>query len=176
MFNFALVFGLLFRWLHILAAATALGGAIFGRFALLPALEELPDAERATFNEKVRGRWSKIVAGAILFLLVSGLFNFVSTIQKYQVPSAYHMLFGIKFILAFAMFFLASALAGRSSLAQRLRQRARFWMAMNITLGVVIVILSGALRELKTNAPLKSAVASQVETPPAIAPVTAETK
>lgn len=38
--------GLLFRWLHILAAITAAGGAIFIRFVVLPVHATLVPAER----------------------------------------------------------------------------------------------------------------------------------
>ena len=40
------ILGILFRWMHILAAIAAVGGTFFIRLALLPSLAELPDETR----------------------------------------------------------------------------------------------------------------------------------
>jgi uncharacterized membrane protein len=136
------------RWMHILAAITAVGGTIFSRVALLPAASSLPEDPRRTLLEAIRSRWSKYVAAAILLLLVSGLWNFMQMEKTYKLGAAYHALFGIKFLLAFAIFFLASALNGRSALAQKLRANARCWLSVNMTLAILVVCISGVLRGL----------------------------
>ncbi len=46
--------GLVSRWLHILAAITAVGGTIFIRFALLPAMAEMDDTQRNSLQEAIR--------------------------------------------------------------------------------------------------------------------------
>lgn len=145
-----------FRWLHILPAIIAVGGTIFMRAALVPALGELPDAQRSSLHEAVRSRWSKWVMGAITFLLLSGFFNFFTLIGKYKLPPAYQMMFGIKFLLALAIFALASLLSGRTGLAQRMRQNARTWLNLNIVLAVLLVCISGVMRNVTMNAPLKN--------------------
>ena len=108
------------RWLHILAAMTAVGGSIFARFVVFPALAPLPPDEQGALHAAMRSRWSKIVAAAIAFLLMSGLYNFMLTITQYQVPRWYHMVFGIKFLLALAIFAIASLLVGRTPAAEAL--------------------------------------------------------
>jgi uncharacterized membrane protein len=137
---------LLFRWMHILPAIIAVGGSIFMRAALLPAVTGLSDSERPKFHEAVRSRWSKWVAGAILFLLVSGFYNFFYNTRTYKLPPVYQMLFGVKFLLALGVFALASILSGRSGLAQRLRQTPRPWLNLNVTMAVLVVLISGAMR------------------------------
>jgi uncharacterized membrane protein len=118
---------LLFRWLHILAAITAVGGTIYARFALLPAAESLAEPQRATLLDEVRRRWFMFVNAAILFLIVSGLYNFVVIIKTADVPkAAYHSLFLVKLLLALAI----------------------FWLNVNVGLGVAIVLVSGMLRSL----------------------------
>ncbi len=139
---------LLFRWMHILPAIIAVGGSIFMRMALLPAVTALPDSERPKFHEAVRSRWSKWVAGAILFLLVSGFYNYFYYTRTYTLPPVYHMLFGIKFLLALGVFALASILSGRSALAQRLRQNPRPWLNLNVSLAVLVVLISGMMRTM----------------------------
>jgi uncharacterized membrane protein len=140
--------GLLFRWLHILAGMTAVGGTIFARFVVLPAHAGLTQQARESLHAEMRRRWSKIVMAAIGFLLVSGLYNFMQINQNYRelLPKYYQILFGIKFLLAMVVFAIASLLAGRTALADKLRTKARFWMSLNILLAVLIVCISGVLR------------------------------
>jgi putative copper export protein len=98
--------------------------------------------------DAVRARWSKWVAAAIAFLLASGLYNIAVTVMRFEVPPIYHMLFGIKFLLALGVFFIASLLAGRSAAAIRARQNAKMWLNLNLTLAVLVVLISGYLRSL----------------------------
>lgn len=140
--------GLLSRWLHILSAITAVGGSIFMRVALMPSVRTLPDAQRKELHEAVRGRWARFVMGAILFLLASGFYNIVRKIGSSDLPALYHMLFGIKFLLALVIFFVASALVGRSPALVKIRQNARFWVTLNVVLSIAVVCLSGVLREI----------------------------
>jgi len=142
------ILALVFRWLHVLAAITAAGGAIFARFAVLPALEGLPEEQRRNLHEAIRGRWAKFVHASILILLVTGLYNFMVVIGPKNVVPQYHMVFGIKFVLALVLFALASILMGRSSTAQKLRQNARTWLTVNVVLAVAIVCMSGYLRSI----------------------------
>jgi uncharacterized membrane protein len=141
--------GLVMRWLHILAAITAVGGTIFSRFVLLPSQTVLSERDRETLHAEMRARWSKIVAACIGFLLISGFYNFIVIQQTTTAPEVYrwyHPLFGIKFLLALAIFGIASLLSGKTPAAQKLRQNARFWMNLNIALAVIVVCISGILR------------------------------
>jgi hypothetical protein len=146
---------LVLRLLHILAAITAVGGMIFIRFALLPALDTLGDEQRRAMHEQIRARWSRLIQLSILFLLASGLVNFgMFVVAARDWPEAwrtsfntgYQMLFGIKFILALVIFALASILTGKSAGTQKIRDNPRFWLNLNLTLALVVVIISGVLR------------------------------
>ena len=146
-----------FRWLHILPAIIAVGGTVFMRMALLPSIGELPEGQRAAFHEAIRSRWAKWVMGSIAFLLVSGFYNFFSLNARLDLQKPYHMLFGIKFLLALAIFAIASFLAGRTAVAQRMRKNARMWLNLNITLAVTLVCLSGVMRSISMKSPQKAA-------------------
>jgi uncharacterized membrane protein len=141
-----LVVHLVARWAHILAAITAVGGTIFARSVVVPALDELPDGQRSALHAAMRRRWSKVVAASIGFLLLSGFYNFAVTVVDYRVPKWYHMVFGIKFLLALVIFMVASLLAGKTSAAEKLRKNLKFWLNLNIILAVIVVCLSGVLR------------------------------
>lgn len=151
------VVSLVLRWMHILAASAAVGGTIFMRMALLPAaVATLPDDQHRSLREAVRSRWAPIVMAAIAFLLISGFYNYFVYSTKLDIPrpyrGLYHGLFGVKFILAFIVFFLASALVGRSPAMDRFRQKAKFWQTVNLALVVIIILISGVLRTISNAA------------------------
>ena len=56
------------------------------------------------------------------------------------------MVFGVKFLLALAIFAIASLLVGKTPAAEALRKNARLWLNLNIVLAVLVVCLSGVLR------------------------------
>jgi uncharacterized membrane protein len=152
-FSLAFLASLLFRWLHLLAAIAAVGGTIFIRFALLPSMSILPEEHRKSLQDALRSRWSKVVMAAILLLLVSGLYNFFVILRGLaanphaaEIKGMYHAFFGIKVLLALAIFFIASALVGRSAAFDKMRANARFWATVNIALAVLLICISGFLR------------------------------
>jgi len=146
-----LFLSLLMRWMHILAAVVAVGGAIFMRFALLPSVSVLTDEQRQALHEQVRSRWGKLLRTAITMLIISGLANFFFHWQTMRdagikLEPLYHAVFGIKVLLALVVFFLASVLTGKSETFAGMRRNAKFWMAVNVVLAIVIICLSGVLR------------------------------
>lgn len=158
---------LLLRWLHILGAVALAGGVIFWRFALLNAVDTLPAAARTELGAALRSRWSKIVMASSGLLLVTGLVNFMILVQGYSLDksafpgSKYHMLFGIKFLLALGVFVLSALLAGRTGAAEKLRRNERLWLNVNVLLVVAVVCLGGLLkfadRNLKSTSSLRPA-------------------
>lgn len=142
-------FDLLSRWLHMLAAMGAVGGTLFMRFALLPATAQLAPESRDALLQAVRSRWAKAVMGAIALLLLSGLYNISRKEITYQVSPLYHALFGVKFLLAMGIFFLASALVGRSEAYAGIRRHAGRWLLVNLLLAVLVVCISGVLRQIE---------------------------
>jgi hypothetical protein len=138
--------GLVARWLHILAAITAVGGTIFARAVVFPTLDGLPADERSGLHAALRARWSIIVAAAIGFLIISGLYNIGVTSIHFRLPRWYMPLFGAKFLMALVIFAVASLLSGKTPAADNFRKNARFWLNLNIALAVCVVCISGVLR------------------------------
>lgn len=135
------------RVVHVATAIVLVGGCVFMRFALMPAAAELNEAEHDGLRERVLGNWRRFVHGGIALLLASGLYNFlVVTMPAHKGDGRYHMLVGIKMILAMVLFFLASALVGRSNALRGLREKARGTLVMMIILAAVIVAISGYLK------------------------------
>jgi len=144
------------RWFHLVAAMTVVGGTIFMRFALVPSVNVLSDEHRKALHEKVRARWSRLVMASIAFLLVSGFVNYFIFYQTTQTAAwdlwrqsfntLYQAVFGMKFLLAMAIFFIASAASGRSESMRQFRQNAKLWLTVNVILALSVVALSGILR------------------------------
>jgi uncharacterized membrane protein len=137
------------RFLHIAPAVVAGGATIFARIALLPALASLPDADRLRLKEAIDRRWRVVVMVCITLLFLSGTANFL----LYQAPahkgqSLYHALFGIKFVAAMIVFFLASALSGRSAGLAWIRANARFYVGIAAALVLAIVLISNVLKNI----------------------------
>jgi hypothetical protein len=142
---------LILRYMHILGAIALMGGTIFMRFALRPVVVQLPPETKAIVHEQVRSRWSKVVMLATVLLLISGIANLALAGRYaykpiFELEKGYHMLVGIKFLLALPIFFIAALMAGRSNLAKRVQNNAEFWMDLNLTLALVMVLLGGWLK------------------------------
>jgi uncharacterized membrane protein len=148
--TFDFLLSIVFRWMHILAAVVAVGGTIFMRFVLLPsAREALTDEQHAALRGRLIARWKLVVMACITALLVSGLYNFVyMSLAKGRQHAIYHPLFGIKVLAALGVFFIASALTGRSPAFQKMRQNSAHWMLLAAVLGIVVILISGVLSKL----------------------------
>jgi len=151
--SWLVIVSLLSRWAHILCVVIAIGGAFFARFVFLPATGELASPEdRAKLQAAVTARWRKIVHVCIVLLLLSGGFNFYLALRDKVPPMPYHALFGVKFLLALTVFFLADVLSGKSPGFAGLRENSRRWLGVLVALAIVIIVFSGVLRALHQSA------------------------
>ena len=144
------------RWAHILAAVVAVGGLFFARFGLLPAMQLLDEETREKLHEGIRKRWLPWVIGAITLLLASGLANFLLfndaakdwDDRTWMRQTKYHALFGVKFLLALAVFYFASGLVGRGEGTAWIRANRGKWLSVTLLLAVGVVMISGWMRGL----------------------------
>ena len=132
------------RVLHILSAMILVGGLFYIRTVLFPAGVESCFADR-------RAVWAKWVGIASLFLLVSGVYNLMILLGQAKasgtkLPPTYHILFGVKFLLAMLVLFLASILAGKTNAAERFRGQMGKWLNIAWLAAMAIVILAAILR------------------------------
>ena len=139
---------LISRWTHILFAVIGVGGLFFMRFVLHGAATgALDEAGHKALKEAVVKRWKRWVMMSIGLLLVSGLYNYlVVTQQLHKGQALYHALFGVKFLLALAFFFLGSVLTGRAKAFDRLRERAPLWQGVMLTLALLIILIAGLMK------------------------------
>jgi uncharacterized membrane protein len=132
------------RWIHVGTAIVLVGGTCFMRFVLLPsARATLSDEAHASLREAVRNRWKRFVHLGIALLLISGFYNYIKAMPGHKGVPLYHALIGTKILLALAVFFLGSALVGRSPAFAKMREYPRPWLMLILLLSAAIVGISG---------------------------------
>jgi uncharacterized membrane protein len=135
------------RWVHIGTAIVLVGGLVFLRFVLSPAAAQLPDESHAKLKELVMSTWKKFIHGGIALFLLSGLYNYlVVQAPLHKGDKLYHALMGTKILLALVVFFLSSALVGRSKAFAGMRANPRLWQGVIIGLAALIIGISGFVK------------------------------
>lgn len=132
------------RWTHVGTAIVLVGGTFFLRFVLAPVTARLPDSEQATLKSLLMATWKKFIHAGIVLFLASGFYNYlIVAAPQHKGDKLYHPLIGTKILLAFGMFFIASALVGRTTTFEGMRQHANFWQSAILVLAAIIVGISG---------------------------------
>lgn len=134
------------RIVHVLTAITLVGGSIFTLFVLMPSAKELADDAHHQLAAAITGRWKRFVHLGIALFLITGFYNYMQAIPLHKGDGPYHALVGTKMILAFGIFFLASALVGKSEKLAGIRANRGKWLKVLVLLAVVVVSLSGYVK------------------------------
>lgn len=135
------------RVLHVLSSIILLGGIFYLLAVVAPrvvAAGTHGDAD-AWFGGN-RAAWAKWVGITTALLLVTGLFNFISIVKANEIARSYHMLGGMKILVALVIFFLAAILAGKTTLAESFREQMPKWLQLTMFVGIVIVIIGSVMR------------------------------
>jgi uncharacterized membrane protein len=125
------------RWLHIVSMATLVGGMLFARFALVPALKAAPGASGAGVLNRAGEQFRPFVLAAIAALVISGVFNVLITPGHRTV---YHIVLGVKLLLA-GHVFASVLLIVRADNPRRVRL-----MTGAVISGLAIILISAWLR------------------------------
>lgn len=141
------VLALLMRWTHVISVIVLLGGFVYARLVLAPALASLPGTERRAFGDRAAARFRPILVTVVFTILGSGLYNYLT---KPSYPPGYHMWMGIKLLLVLHVLATALLYAGAGGDEAKRNRRA----AGIIISGVAIVLISGWLRYLSSGAPV----------------------
>jgi len=137
------------RWIHIFSVIIAVGGTVFLRLVLHPvAKATIPPEVGSQFSPALIRRWTRVVHTCILFIILSGTYNTIRQFPLHKGQPAYHAIWGVKILLALGLFFIAIAITGRSAAFEGMRKKRPQWMAVNILLAAIIVLLSNLLKNL----------------------------
>jgi uncharacterized membrane protein len=160
------------RILHIFGAIILLGGLFYLRAVVtsvpLPIREGPGESSAGPGDHLFGGRravWAMWTGIASLFLLVTGLWNYIQFSKTYELASSYHMMAGLKMLSGLALFVLAAILAGRSQSAERLRRSMRLWLNLCLVLGIITVVFGSVLRTYPHNPKIDAPNESQLIAP-----------
>ncbi len=176
---------ILVDWLHALAAAFWLGGALALTLVLPPALRALDDESRRQAIQAVMRRFSRIVSPLLALIIVSGIYNAANFfLTGDDVSSSYGRALGLKLLLLAPILLvggwqhlalrppLAEGLASSFAiLPQSLRRHLETAIETGAALrleAVLLLLLLGAVAWLSaTPVPEPLSLRSEIETPQA---------
>jgi uncharacterized membrane protein len=133
------VIDVIMRWMHISSMATLIGGMIFGRGVMAQAAAGLSPESRESFMDRAALFYRPLVYSSIAGLLISGVYNILHTVGH---TPFYHMLLGIKLLLAMHVFAVA-ILVTRARNPRRSRM-----MAGAAVSGLAIIAIAAYLKNI----------------------------
>ncbi|KAA1258776.1 hypothetical protein LF1_12990 [Rubripirellula obstinata] len=141
------------RIVHIATAITLVGGSVFTLLVLMPSAKTLDESVHQSLLASITGRWKRFVHGGVALFLISGFYNYFRAMPNHKGDGLYHALVGTKMILAFAVFFLAAAMVGRSNKLAFIRNSRKFYLTVLVILATVIVTISGYVKVRPSSGP-----------------------
>ncbi len=150
--------GVLSRWLHIIPACLAIGGAVFIRFILPVGLSVLEPEQQKIVYLRCRRVFKMLIHTSILLLLLSGTYNTIMNWPKYKlvVPMS-HMLFGLHVLFGLAIFAISLILlAGKEPPPMHKK-----WMVVNVLLMMIAVAAASTLKWVRDHAPAAASTTQQ---------------
>lgn len=139
----------IFRWFHLVSAIALVGAMIGLRYVAWPTISEQTEEVQRRLYARMRRPLAGLAWSATVAAIISGTVNLVRALTVPPTPiSQWHMIFGIKVLLAFGLFAIALGLSWPSRAENLFQRRRRLWLSMGGHLGLLIVALSVALRFL----------------------------
>jgi uncharacterized membrane protein len=133
------------QWIHLVAAVVGVGGMAFMLVVLLPSVRVLNDEQRAVLLRTVMGRFRWASWGAILLLLVSGLYNL--RIRAWEAPwGPYWKVLTVKIVLALCVFIISLLLTLPIPALGGIRARRQMWLSIGLGIALGVILISAYLR------------------------------
>ena len=134
---------ILFRWIHVVSAVLAVGGAFFVWAVLPRGIDPLDPEQREAVFLRCRRGFKLVVHPAILGLLVSGVYNTIRNWPWYIVnPKLMHAFFGVHLLLAIVVISVTLwLLAGREA-----KRGHRTWLKANVFLMLLTIAAASCLK------------------------------
>ena len=144
----------LMQWLHVGSVVLMIGGFFFFRVILMPVANRLPDP--TAFITSALRRFSGIVWCALLTVLISGLYNFITffraarSVAAAEMPyfSLYILVIGIKLFIVFLIYTLAIMLTFPYPVFEIFQKKPAPWLNLTVIFGLIVIFLSAYLRRL----------------------------
>jgi uncharacterized membrane protein len=135
------------RWLHIIATATLIGGALFYEFVIPKAIEELKDETQLAVLGRVRWVFRRLVIFSTIVICISGLVETWHTWPSYHGPNydaarpwwAVHVGVGV----------IAMAIMIRVTLGDRVPRHPIAWLRVAFVVMLVAAFLASLTRHVR---------------------------
>jgi len=127
------------RWIHVTSAVTLIGGFIYARFALAPALAKVPEPTRGEIGGRAVANFRSLLYTVLVTILGSGIYNYLT---KPSYPPFYHMFIGIKFLFVLHIF----AVAILYTIPGAGEPKRRRWLTGMVISGLIVIAISDYLR------------------------------
>jgi len=127
------------RWLHIASMTTLIGGMIFGCMVMAQAAAGLSPDSRESLMDRAAMLYRPLVFAAMGGLLISGCYNILTNLGH---TPLYHMLLGIKLLLAMHVFAVAILISRPHN-----PRRSRMMAGASIS-GLAIIAIAAYLRHI----------------------------
>lgn len=136
----------LVRVLHIAAACTSLGGLVYARAVLWPALPHLPAAERGAFLAVVLRRFAWIKWIGVAVVAVTGAIQWFAVWPHVPARAVYVASFVLKMGGAVGLGTITFLLALPADQLRPMQRRRGLWAAINIGCGAAILVGAALMR------------------------------
>jgi uncharacterized membrane protein len=151
------------RLIHILTVVTLVGGILFMRLVLAPVADKVLSGDmREQLHAALIGFWKYFVHAGIALLVISGFLNYL-VFPGRPLDGKYHMILGIKILIALGVFVISSALVGKTPAFEGIRRRHRLWLTVNIGLILIVIAMSSFLKVRPTVPKVAASAAAAVE-------------
>jgi len=127
------------RWLHITSVVVLIGGVLYARLVIAPALRSLPTEEQETLGDAMAARYRSLLFLAILFLAGTGIYNVFLNLGR---GALYMALLGVKLLLVLHVFAVGILIVKPKS-----EKRTRQMTGLAIS-GLIVIAISAVLRQL----------------------------
>ena len=137
------VLDILMRYLHLVSACLAVGGAFFMRFLLPVGTRDLDPEKKEYVLLRSRRAFKMVVHPAMLGFIVSGIYNSIRLFPQYKAnPPVLHGLWGVHILLALAIFTISIILLK----GVEPPRNHRTWMKINVVLMLLTILVAGSLK------------------------------
>lgn len=135
----SLIVPILFRWLHIIPAAIAIGGLFFMRVIL-------PEGTPPEVLSRSRRGFKMVIHTCILLLIASGTYNSIRLWPRFAAnPGLFHGLWGMHILLGLVVFGISLwLLMGKEPPAKH-----RKWSMVNLVLLIVVAMIASILKTVR---------------------------
>ena len=137
------------RWLHVMSAILAIGGAFFLRVVLPPALAQADAASRDAVLRRARRIFKIVIHVCATLLLLSGAFNSWRNFGDYtrlrESPALMHALWGTHMLLGLVAIGISIWLLAPKEPSKNNRK----WLTVNLVILFLAVALASTLKNVR---------------------------